>query len=628
MSGGPSRRLLLATIGAVSVPMAGCFESDEEESTETPDGTSDEPEGGSDDDDDGNDGDGGDETESLWPAITEGELLSEFEEIDRWEAITGAVEAVPEEARAGSQAALLESEEDIAAMAIRFPEPLDFRGWDTSVAVKPTSATRLEVEFLAPGYGERLTSVRTFPEGYDDWLRVDCGYEHKPADEPDLSEVTGLNVVAVGSDDGTEVVLDDLRRTEGLETGAAILVHYGGLDSHWEVAADRLAEREWPAAVAVDPTRIGDGGRMSEDRLRDLDERGWDVCSLPGGEGDLVGRSEEHQRGVIESARDELIDRGFPEGARHFFAPEWRRIDPTTVSVLREAHETGFVFGGSPTGAPPTGAHTVPTMWGPALHDGVRRHVNLADQYGQLTVLHIPEITGDDGGMSVEDYEHLLDHIDQRGLEVVTPSDLIDGTLATGGDTDDEARERPERTVFEAGASHSLDGSGSETTSEVDLDEGLLVARFDHDGEEFAAEVDGDEGRTPLVQAPGDGTGESIAVVGGGSYRLVVEADGDWTIDLDQPGVHADDLSDLPVSDSDAGSSFVGPLWTEGNVRVAATHDGEGRFVVDGYGADGRREQLINQEGEFDGSRSYSAGGVVWIDLEADGDWTIEVDST
>ena len=631
MSGGPSRRRLLATLGAASIPMAGCFDADESDPAETPEATPEADDGGDDvaEDTEGDEGDD-DGTDRLWPAIAEGESISDFEEIDRWEAITGAVEAAPDEARTGSQAAVLESEEGLAAMAIRFPDEMDFRGWDTSVAVKAESVRRIEVEFLAPGYGERLTSVRFLPDGYDDWLRIDCGYEHKPADEPDLSAVTGLNVVAVGPEgEPTRAVFDDLRRTEGIETGAAVLVHYGGLDSHYEVAAERLEEREWPAAVAVEPGRIGDGDRMGVERLRDLDDRGWDVCSSPRGDGGLSGASEEDQRRTIETAREELTDRGFPDGARHFFAPEWRRMDPTTHAVIREVHETGFVFGGSPTGAPPTGTHTVPMMWGPDLHDGVRRHVNLADQYGQVTVLHIPRIVEGDGdeGMSVEDYEHLLDHIGQRGLDVITPSDLIDGTLDPGGDGDEGTLERPDGTVFEAGESHSFEGSGSGRTDEFDLGEGLVRARFAHEGA-FAVGVEGEASGDVLARADGDGTGESVLVVAGGSYRLDVEAEDDWAIDLVQPSVDGDDLADLPVSDSGTGPSFVGPLWTEGNVRVVATHDGDATFVVDGHGADGSREQLISRESEVDASRSYSAGGVVWITVEADGDWTLEVSST
>ncbi len=35
---------------------------------------------------------------------------------------------------------------------------------------------------------------------------------------------------------------------------------------------------------------------------------------------------------------------------------------------------------------------------------------------------------------------------------------------------------------------------------------------------------------------------------------------------------------------------------------------------------------MIYDEGEFDNNRSYSAGGAVWLNVEADGDWTISIE--
>lgn len=58
---------------------------------------------------------------------------------------------------------------------------------------------------------------------------------------------------------------------------------------------------------------------------------------------------------------------------------------------------------------------------------------------------------------------------------------------------------------------------------------------------------------------------------------------------------------------------------------MVATHDGDGEFIVDGYGADGSWEVLVHRTGAFDNSRSYRVGGAVWLNVEADGNWTLEV---
>ncbi len=412
-----SRRRALATLGVASTTVAGCLGV-------LPDGSSKSKANGS-------DGGGNHRT---WPAIEAGEVISDFEELDQWTEHTGRIEPAPDEVRAGSQAAVIESDEGTAGAGISFSDGLDLEAWDVSMAVKPESASRIIVEFIAPSRDERLTTVRSVPDGHDGWFRLDCGYEHKPADEPDPSNVTQLNVVAAGPEDGsTRLLVDDLRRTEAVDNGKAILAFYDGHRSHFDVAAKLLDERGWSGAVPVDPRRVGSGDRMDFDELQQLRDREWDVCSYPRADADLTEQPEDRQRTVVENTRESLTDRGFSDGSRHFFAPEWRQMSPTTLSIVRDYHESGFLFGSCPTGAPPTGIHTTPVIWGPALYNGVRRHINLCDQYRKLTVIRIPPIVeGENAGensMSLEDFEHLLDHIENRGLDVITPSDLIDGTM-------------------------------------------------------------------------------------------------------------------------------------------------------------------------------------------------------
>ncbi len=632
-----SRRRLLLTLGASSAALAGCFHADVDPSGGDVPGDDD---GGGDDgnEDDGrtvNDEEDGEEPseEISWPAIETGELLSDFREEDPWEAMRGSIERSSDEALVGSEALDVEVDDDQAVCRLFFPDGLDLEGWDASMAVKAESIDRIAIEFLMPEFGHHLASFRVLPNDHDDWLRVDFGYTEKQGD-PDRSNVTEIRVFGFGPEDGpTRFVIDDLRRTEAVDNGKAILACYGGLDSHYEIAGELLDERGWAAAVAMDPRRIDGGGRMGLDELRELQDRGWDICPAPRGSDGLSGLPEEDQRSVLTTARNSLDDRGFSEGARHFFAPDWREMDPTNDALVRELFETGFVFGGGTCGLPPTSPHMIPMIWGPALHSGVRRHINLADQFQVCTVLRIPRIVEneddvDANSMSLEDFEHLLNHIEHRGLNVITPSDIVDGTM-DGGSQADQDVERPEGTILEAGQSHSFDGSESGESDEFDLEGGVLVGEFSHDGSgDFGVTVtpvDGDLPNDLFVRTSGSTSGESLILVGEGSYGLDVEADGDWEIDLTQPEVHSDDLTDLPQEASGTGSSFVGPLWTDTDPSLVATHQGDGEFIVDGYGADGSWEQIINQSGEFDGSRSYSAAGTFWLNVEADGEWTIEI---
>ncbi|QLG48374.1 polysaccharide deacetylase family protein [Natrinema halophilum] len=626
--GDSSRRRMLAVLGAASTTLAGCMDAlsdGDSGGTEADDGT-------------GGNGSGGnaDAGPVRWPAIEAGEVISNFESLDEWSPRSGEIAAAPDEARSGSQAAAVESDTGNAGMRIRFPDGFDLEGWDTSVAVKPESATKITVEFFAPSQSARLASTRVIPDEYDGWFRMDCGYQQKPGDDPDLSTVTGMTISADGPDGGpTRLLVDDLRRTKSAGNGKAILAFYGSHDSHYEIAAEMLAERDWAGAVPISPERIGNAGRMELSDLRDLRDRGWDICSYPQVSTPLPEHPEEQQRELFETARDALEKAGFEKGSRHLFIPD-SGPDPTAYEVARDVHESAFLYSSGTTGVPPSEMHLIPLIWGPALHTGVRRHINLSDQYNLLTVLRIPRIVDEDdvgineNRMSLDDFGLLLDHIEQRGLDVVTPSDLVDGTWEGDGSGDEPAnRERPEGTILEAGQSHEFEGSGSDDSPTFELDDGVLVASTTHEADsEITVDVtkaDGNGRDENLVTTSGDTTAKSIMAVESGTYGLEVDADGAWSIELAQPAVESDELEDLPVEADGTGSAFVGPLWTEGRTRVLATHDGDGTFIVDGYGADGSREILVHRSGEFNNARSYKAGGPVWINIEADGDWTLEV---
>ncbi|WP_425607592.1 polysaccharide deacetylase family protein [Natrinema zhouii] len=618
---------MLAALGATSTSLAGCLDFLSEDESGEGGNTS------------GNDN-GGKKTDDAsirWPAIEEGELLSDFENLNEWYPRTGEISAAPDEARTGSQAAVIESNGGEAGMGLRFSDSLNFEEWDTSLAVKPESVNRIIVEFIAPNRSERLTHVRIVPDDYDDWFRLDCGYEHKPDDEPDLSNVTGLNIVADGPEGGpTKMLVDDLRRTESVDNGKAILALYGGYDSHYDIAAEMLEERGWSAAVPVSPSQIGDNGRMDVEELQDLQDRSWDICSYPQVSTALPEQPENRQRRVLEDVQETLENNGFTDGSRHLFVPD-DRMDSTTHDVVRDVHESAFLSGSGTVGVPPTGIHMIPLIWGPALHNGVRRHINLADQYNLLTVIRVPRIVEEsdvnvnENRISLNDFEALLTHIELRGLDVITPSDLVDRTFESNTSGQDVNTERPDGVILEAGQSREFDGSGSDESTAFDLDDGVLIGEFSHNGDsEFVVEVAADSGsgrNEMLMNTAGNTTGESIITVEEGTYRLNVDAGDTWSIDLSQPEVHGDDLEELPAEASGTGSSFVGPLWTEKDVSLTLTHNGDGKFVVDGYGADGSKEQIVSQIGEFDNSRSYKAGETVWINIEATGDWTLEANN-
>ena len=630
------RRFVLLAIGGAAVASAGCVGDNggnDQFEPQISNESGNENETTTDNTDDSAETTADDPIETpVWPAVEVGEQLTGFDDDIGIEGLDSDLEGDPDEVRTGDEALRVRSDGSQAGVSVFFPDGLDLDGWDTSLAVKAESINRIAIEFHAPEFGNHLTSFRRLPDDNDEWMRVDFGYDEKQG-EPDLANVTELRIIGFASEDGpTQFLLDDLRRVEAVGNGKAVLACYGGHETHYELAAPFLKERGWPGTVAVNPERIGGSNRMTVDQLEELQARGWDVCPAPSGSDGLSGLPREDQQRTLVRAQDTMVREGFEDGAAHFFAPDWRRLDPTNHELVREQFETGFVFGSSTTGLPPTAPHLIPMSWGPALHGGIRRQINIADQYHLLVVLRIPRLVEDEddldaNSMLLDDFVHLLDHLETRGLDVITPTEIADGTFETL-EPDDGPMELVDGVVFHGGESHEFAGAESARSDEFSLADGLLVLSFEHEGGgTFEIDIDPVDGEIPheAVTETHRSGGTSVTVTAEGSYELDVHADGDWTVDLDQPEIHSDDVHALPVEESGAGSAFIGPIWVEDDGRLTATHEGAETFRIDLYGADGSWEQIVHQSGEFDSSRSFRGPGVCWLNVEASGDWTVEI---
>ena len=132
-----------------------------------------------------------------------------------------------------------------------------------------------------------------------------------------------------------------------------------------------------------------------------------------------------------------------------------------------------------------------------------------------------------------------------------------------------------------------------------------------------------------LVNVIGSIEGRSVVPVSDSRYQLDVDADGNWTIALDQPEVREENLEQLPLSESGSGPDVVSPVRLEGVTEVSGTHDGESNFIVEARTAEGGLgswDLIFNEIGEFEGSSTTRTEGIVWFDVNADGNWSLEIE--
>lgn len=176
-------------------------------------------------------------------------------------------------------------------------------------------------------------------------------------------------------------------------------------------------------------------------------------------------------------------------------------------------------------------------------------------------------------------------------------------------------------------------GTGQTVTDTFSHGGPAMVVVFDHDGSSnFIVElVNAETGETEdvLVNKIGETSG-AIAIPAGSSdqYRLNIDADGAWSVEVAEPLPQEEDIEQLPAEASGSGPDVVGPIRLEGNTVVSGTHDGESNFIVRAVDElamfNNEQELIFNEIGQFEGETLARYDGVVWISVEADGEWTLE----
>jgi peptidoglycan/xylan/chitin deacetylase (PgdA/CDA1 family) len=363
-----------------------------------------------------------------------GTVVDDFEAVgskdSRWGTIGGTVEADTEDVYAGTQSVHMTNENgDVAGIFKSFPDGLDLSNHDLSIAVKLEQPVRgrFAAEFIAPARSDMLVSKRYIPKELNGWVRFDLGYTGRTGD-PMIASIQELRLMVL-TEEGTpiDVHVDDLRKVPKPDTGKVVLQFDDSRASHYDVAFEALQERGWAGGSAIIPDSINSDGYLTTGQMREMRDAGWDMMSHPQAPEPLPQYSAAKQQQLIQQAYNYLDLKGFSEGARHFVAP-YNRVSKTTLDIVAEYHDAGYLFGACPNNAQqPSNMHAISRVMG-RDPQGTRRILNIADAYNQLAVVTWHTIGyGEDYETSPEDFENVLNHIEQTGLEVVAPSDLLDG---------------------------------------------------------------------------------------------------------------------------------------------------------------------------------------------------------
>ncbi|WP_248905191.1 polysaccharide deacetylase family protein [Halocatena marina] len=359
-----------------------------------------------------------------------GTSIDAFDDLSQWEVDYGKVTTIKQDSFQGGQSVSLEpkksGDEPIARIKRSFyPKTLDLSKHDLSLAAKVNDPDGIKVraEVIAPAESSMLTAVRRIPRDLGDWVRFDLGYTASNG-TPVMDKVTEIRLQIGPLQDATDfqVLIDDLRKVPKSTKGKVMFQFDDGHVSAYETAYPILKEKDWPGSVAVIPEIIGKDVRVDEPMMREMGKSGWDMMVHSGEP--LPEHSEKQQRKILQSSQQALELLGFKKGARHIVAP-YNRMNKTTLRLVDELFETGYLQGGCPNNARhPSNPNFISRVDGDDIR-GTKRALDTAAKFNQLAVVYF-HVIGDDG-LPVSKFEEIINYVEETDLEVITPSQLVDG---------------------------------------------------------------------------------------------------------------------------------------------------------------------------------------------------------
>ncbi|TCS95756.1 hypothetical protein [Hazenella coriacea] len=170
--------------------------------------------------------------------------------------------------------------------------------------------------------------------------------------------------------------------------------------------------------------------------------------------------------------------------------------------------------------------------------------------------------------------------------------------------------------------------SGKESMTEsVTLSKGFAILEADHYGDgPFVVKLLDKKGETLdyVFNEYGSYDGKRfITIDQDGIYSFKIEADGSWSIEIDQNT--PEDLKTAPHEFTGRKDDVVFVKLENKKVRLHFTHDGKENFIVN---MDGQQNLLVNEIGEYDDSvvKEIENNGIHAFSIKADGNWSFSVE--
>lgn len=358
-----------------------------------------------------------------------GSSLDDFSDIDEWDVVEGSGEADEDEVYDGDHSLHLESDGSDNIVVERDISGEDLTDMDISIAMRTTTPQNITINLrLVDQFGsDRVHSLRevTYREPDVGWFRASPGVFEQSDYDPAMDSLDRIEIQVLHSMDEAEVWVDDLRMHERPDNGYVMLVWDDGFTDYYETASPLHDEYDFSTIQAPVPqwTEQGRDGIMTTEELLERQDEGDQIVVHGTHEPIHEYDDEEDIQSRLENDKQWFINNEF-EGANYIVYPH-NSFDKTSLEYISDYHYCGgfnqsgnvnttSVYGFDPLVLPRTIGHDL---------DIATQCVDLAEAHNQCTILNFHEFE-EDNTMSEDDYEELLEHIDEADVEVITFDDL------------------------------------------------------------------------------------------------------------------------------------------------------------------------------------------------------------
>jgi hypothetical protein len=357
-----------------------------------------------------------------------GEQLEDFEDVDSWDVVQGSAEPDEDTVFDGSQSLKLTAEDGDNVVIAKSIETTDLSDLDLSLAVQTSSPGNVAIDVMLydiyGGYAHHQLRSVTYRTPDIGWFRTCPGVFEESTTPLERDVVDEIRIMIHNTGDA-EVWVDDLRTHEKPEKGYVVLCWDDGVDDFYETASPLHDEYGVNAVQAVvrQWTRGQRDGHMTISQLHERQEAG-DQIVAHGTHSRLAQMEEDDLEDALRTDKNWAVQNELEGG--HYIVFPHNSFDQTVLDVASEYYYAGGFNQSGDVNL--TGVHgfdplVLPRTIGNDL-DIAMRCVDRAAEHRQCTILNFHAFDLENT-MDVDDYERLLEHIDDTDdVEVVDFDDL------------------------------------------------------------------------------------------------------------------------------------------------------------------------------------------------------------